>query len=44
MGAAITSSESVFDQSGTCVAPRVTQVLDLMAEEILSFAAAPKRG
>jgi FMN reductase len=44
MGAAINSSESVFDQSGTCVAPRVTQVLDLMAEEILSFAAAPKRG
>jgi FMN reductase len=42
MGAAINSSESVFDQSGACVAPRVTQVLDLMAEEILSFAAAPR--
>jgi FMN reductase len=42
MGAAINSSESVFDKnSGACIAPRVVQVLDLMAEEILSFAAAP---
>jgi FMN reductase len=41
MGAAINSSESVFDKSGACVAPRVAQVLELMAEEILSFAAAP---
>ncbi len=37
MGAAINSSESVFDQSGACIAPRVAQVLDLMAEEILGF-------
>lgn len=42
MGAAINSSESVFDKSsGACIAPRVTQILDLMAEEILSFAASP---
>jgi FMN reductase len=42
MGAAINSSESVFDKSsGVCIAPRVAQILDLMAEEILSFAGAP---
>jgi FMN reductase len=41
MGAAINSSEGVFDEGGACIAPRVAQVLDLMAEEILSFAAAP---
>jgi FMN reductase len=38
MGAAINSSESVFDPTGVCIAPRVAQVLDLMAEEVLSFA------
>jgi FMN reductase len=42
MGAAINSSEAVFDKSsGACIAPRVAQVLDLMADEILRFAAAP---
>lgn len=41
MGAAINSSEGVFDKDGTCIAPRVAQVLDLMADEIVSFAAAP---
>jgi FMN reductase len=40
MGAAINSSESVFDPTGACIAPRVAQVLDLMAEEVLSFARA----
>ncbi len=40
MGAAINSSENVFDKSGTCIAPRVAQILDLMADEILSFSAA----
>jgi FMN reductase len=39
MGAAINSSESVFDAAGNCVAPRVAQVLDTMAEEMLRFAA-----
>jgi len=38
MGAAINSSEAVFDPTGVCIAPRVAQVLDLMAEEVLSFA------
>ena len=41
MGAAINSSEGVFDKSGACNAPRVAQILDLMAEEIMDFAAAP---
>jgi len=41
MGAAINSSEGVFDKSGACVSSRVAQILDLMAEEILSFRAAP---
>jgi len=39
MGAAINSSEKVFDPEGNCVAPRVAQVLDLMAEEMLRFVA-----
>jgi FMN reductase len=39
MGAAINSSERVFDQTGACIAPRVAQMLDLMAEEVLRFAA-----
>ncbi len=38
MGAAINSSEPAFDPGGACIAPRVAQVLDLMAEEVLSFA------
>ncbi len=45
MGAAINSSESVFDPTGGCIAPRVAQVLDAMAEEVMRFAggAAAKR-
>jgi FMN reductase len=39
MGAAINSSEGVFDHTGACIAPRVVQMLDLMAEEVLRFAA-----
>jgi FMN reductase len=39
MGAAINSSEGVFDKTGACIAPRVVQMLDLMAEEVLRFAA-----
>ncbi len=38
MGAAINSSESVFDSHGACIAPRVVQMLDLMADEVLHFA------
>jgi FMN reductase len=38
LGAAINSAESVFDEEGACLVPRVGQVLDLMAEEVMSFA------
>jgi FMN reductase len=38
LGAAINSAESVFDEEGKCLVPRVAQVLDLMAEEVMSFA------
>jgi FMN reductase len=40
LGAAINSAETVFDQEGLCVVPRVGQVLDLMAAEVMSFARA----
>lgn len=40
LGAAINSTESVFDAQGNCLIPRIGQVLDLMAGEVLSFAAA----
>jgi FMN reductase len=39
MGAAINSSESIFDPLGACIAPRVALMLDLMAGEVLRFAA-----
>src|SRR5271156_4411388 len=38
LGAAINSAETVFDEAGRCVVPRVGQVLDLMAAEVMSFA------
>ncbi|HEX3913491.1 MAG TPA: NADPH-dependent FMN reductase [Steroidobacteraceae bacterium] len=38
LGAAINSAESVFDEQGRCLVPRVGQVLDVMAEEVLNFA------
>lgn len=43
LGAAINSAENVFDEDGRCLIPRVGQVLDLMAEEIMSFARAASR-
>jgi FMN reductase len=45
LGAAINSAESVFDDEGICLVPRVGQILDLMAEEVMSFArlAAPRQ-
>src|ERR1700728_4000759 len=38
LGAAINSAESVFDDQGKCLTPRIAQVLDIMAQEIMSFA------
>ena len=40
LGAAINSPENVFDEDGNCLVPRVGQVLDLMAEEVMGFARA----
>jgi FMN reductase len=40
LGAAINSAETVFDQEGRCLIPRVAQVLDSMAAEVMSFARA----
>jgi FMN reductase len=38
IGAAINSAENVFDENGTCLVPRVGQILDLIAGEVMSFA------
>jgi FMN reductase len=40
LGAAINSAESVFDEDGSCLVPRVGQILELMADEVMSFARA----
>ena len=37
LGAAINSSECVFDAQGQCLVPRVAQMLDLIAAEVLAF-------
>ena len=37
LGAAINSSERVFDDEGQCLVPRVSQMLDLIAAEVLGF-------
>jgi FMN reductase len=36
-GAAINSAESVFDADGTCLQPRVAQMLDIIADEVMGF-------
>jgi FMN reductase len=38
LGAAINSAEEVFDEDGTCRVPRVAQMLDLIAGEVMRFA------
>jgi FMN reductase len=38
IGAAINSAENVFDENGQCLVPRVGQILDLIAGEVMSFA------
>ncbi len=41
LGAAINSAEKVFDEQGRCQVPRVAQMLDLIAGEVMSFARPP---
>ncbi|MEP6549086.1 MAG: NAD(P)H-dependent oxidoreductase [Gammaproteobacteria bacterium] len=38
MGAAINSTETIFDEDGQCQVARVAQMLDLISGEIMSFA------
>lgn len=38
LGAAINSAEVVFDEDGACRVPRVAQVLELIALEVIGFA------
>src|SRR5271155_723049 len=38
LGAAINSAEQVFEEDGTCRAPRITEMLDLIAAEVMGFA------
>jgi FMN reductase len=37
LGATINSSERVFDEDGTCLVPRVAQMLDVIAAEVMGF-------
>ncbi len=41
LGAAINSSEKVFDEAGGCLVPRVAEMLDLIAAEVMSFVHGP---
>jgi FMN reductase len=38
MGAAINSTEKIFDEEGNCQAPRIAEMLDLIAGEVMGFA------
>ena len=38
MGAAINSGEKVFDADGTCLVPRVAEMLELIGQEVVGFA------
>ena len=38
LGAAINSSERVFDEHGQCLVPRVADMLEIIAKEVIGFA------
>ena len=42
LGAAINSSERVFDDGGRCLVPRVAETLDLIAGEVVGFLRLPQ--
>ena len=44
LGAAINSAEKVFDEQGACQIPRVAQMLEIIAGEVMSFAASVRGG
>src|SRR6202451_3308929 len=37
LGAAINSTERVFDEEGNCLVPRVAQILEAIADEVIGF-------
>jgi FMN reductase len=37
LGAAINTGENVFDEEGACLMPRIAQILDVMAVEVMGF-------
>jgi FMN reductase len=41
LGAAINSTDKVFDDTGLCLVPRVAETLDLIAAEVMGFVRAP---
>jgi FMN reductase len=41
LGAAINSSERVFDDAGVCLVPRVAETLELIAAEVMGFIRGP---
>jgi FMN reductase len=42
LGAAIISTEKVFDENGGCLVPRVAQTLEMIADEVMSFVRLPQ--
>jgi FMN reductase len=44
MGAVINSADNAFDDQGKCLTPRIAQVLEVMAQEIMSFAMSSRGG
>jgi FMN reductase len=44
LGAAINSTERVFDEEGNCLVPRVAQILEAIAGEVISFVRTARGG
>src|ERR1700691_1010684 len=44
LGAAINSAEQVFDDEGACQVPRIAQMLDMIAAEVIGFARSVRPG
>jgi FMN reductase len=43
LGAAINSTENVFDEEGACQVPRIAQLLQSIADELTEFACTLRR-
>jgi FMN reductase len=44
LGAAINTGERVFDEHGACLSPRVAEMLDMIAAEVLEFCGLDRSG